>query len=148
MNAPPQLFDGSFFEAVLNTPQGKITPPDAEANDQTNDEIDDFDWDAYNLAFYETAPAHTKLTEEGREMGRVAASQIWIARRLPPDVVAWLLQNIPPKALWSFLNGEKRVELLHTATRGFQRTPQIVKQPVVRARMLQWLEKIPPKITS
>lgn len=128
-------FDASFFEAISTAPQPEIAPPD----DLSAVEI--FDWDAYNRAFFETLPERAKRSEENRVLASIAGAQLWLARRLPSEAVAFLLQNIAAKSLWKHLTGENRYPLLHTATRGFQRTPQIVRQAVVRARMVHWLEQ-------
>jgi hypothetical protein len=145
--APQQLFDGSFFEAVLSTPQLKIAPPDVEMKvlgeseeNETLDEVEVFDWEEYNRSFFERIPESAKHTEEGRKMALVAGTQIWLTKRLTPEVVAFLVRSTPVKMLWAYLTHENRKELLQTATRGFQRTPQIVKQPVVRSRLLKWFE--------
>lgn len=149
-SAPQQLFDGSFFEAILNAPALKITPPDVaiavgegdEAPDPDETallEVETFDWDSYNRAFFERVPDSAKRTQQGRAMAQIAGTQIWMAKRLPVEVVGYLLQNTPCKTLWTYLNRDDHRELLHALTRGFQRTPSIVRHPVVRGRLLHWL---------
>ncbi len=141
-NAPQQLFDGSLFEAFLETPQLEIAPPEVEIETVEEDdpalgEIETFDWDAYNRAFFERIPDSAKHGDEGRRIAQIAGTQIWMAKRLPSEVVGYLLQAAPSKLLWTYLQAKERKELLHTATRGFQRTPQIVRHAAVRARLLQ-----------
>jgi hypothetical protein len=153
---PQQIFDGSFFEAILSTPELKVLPPQVEIEtaDETRNsddlealrEIETFDWESYNRAFFERIPESAKRTDEGRRMAEIAGTQIWMSRRLPPEVLSYLLRVTPTKLLWSYLNGDDRKELLKTVTRGFQRTPQIVRQPVVRNRWLGWLGQNPAEI--
>ncbi|MBW3637940.1 MAG: hypothetical protein KY445_15970, partial [Armatimonadetes bacterium] len=136
MSALQHLFDGSFFEAVLATPPPEVGPPDET-------QVETFDWDAYNRAFFEKVPERARNSEEGRSIAQIAGAQLWMVRQFPPEVVGFLLQNIAAKSLWKYLTDEKRSELLQTATRGFQRTPQIVRQNVVRARIVHWFEQNP-----
>ena len=140
-NAPQQHFDGSLFEAFLSTPQLKTEPPDLELEADSEDdealaEIEVFDWDAYNREFFERIPDSAKRGEEGHRMAQIAGTQIWMSKRLPVPVVGYLLQATPAKLLWTYLQAKERAELLHSATRGFQRTPQIVRHAAVRARLL------------
>ncbi len=149
-HAPQQLFDGSFFAAILQTPALKTAPPDPvsalDANDDGLPDFPFFDWDAYNREFFERIPDSAKKTATGHEMARVAGTQIWMARQFPAPVMAYLLASAPAKSLWQYLSGDERKEVLAVATRGFQRTPGIIRQPVVRARLLQWLQKNPAEI--
>ncbi|RYG62937.1 hypothetical protein EON80_22180, partial [bacterium] len=150
---PHQLFDGSLFAVILSTPQAGTAPPEIELeptepiqDEEALGEIETFDWESYNHAFFDRIPDSAKRTEEGRRMAEIAGTQIWMAQRLPPEVVNYLLRVAPVRLLWTYLNGEDRKDLLKTATRGFQRTPQIVRQPVVRSRWLQWLQENPSEI--
>jgi hypothetical protein len=141
--SPQQPFDSSFFAALLATPQPDLIPPDVSIehlSEEALQEIETFDWESYNTAFFDRIPESAKGTQESRPTAAIAGTQIWMARHLPPSVVSHLLQVIPAKLLWNYLNGDDRKELLQIVTRGFQRTPQIVRQPVVRNRWLHWLE--------
>lgn len=143
---PQQLFDGSYYTAILATPPLEVAPPEVDIEpvedrllDEAIGEIETFDWESYNHAFFERIPDSAKRTEEGRNLAQIAGTQLWMARRLPPEAIAFLLRATPTKLLWAYLNGPDRQDLLKMVTKGFQRTPPIVRQPVVRNRWLQWL---------
>lgn len=146
-HAPQQLFDGSFFEAILHTPALKVAPLPAdlppEAADDALPAFQTFDWDAYNREFFERIPDSAKKTAQGREMAAIAGTQLWMAKQFPPSILAFLLASAPVKTLWQYLSSEERQATLQAATKGFQRTPAIVRQPVVRSRLLQWMLKNP-----
>ncbi len=149
-HAPQQLFDGSFFEAILQTPALKTAPPAPVLPPFTLDEelpeFQTFDWDAYNREFFERIPDSAKKTVQGREMAHIAGTQIWMSRQFPAPILNFLLLNAPVKALWQYLGAKERKADLAFATRGFQHTPAILRQPVVRSRLLQWLQKNPAEI--
>lgn len=142
--APHQLFDGSFFEAIVQSAPPKNTPPAPEIESETPlPDFQSFDWDAYNREFYSRLPDSLKGDEQGREMAAIAGVQLWMSQQFPPPVLAWLVSNVPVKRLWSFLSQDDNRELLQSATRGFQRTPAIVRQPIVRGRIAAHLQKNP-----
>lgn len=146
---PQQLFDGSYFEAILRTPALKTPPPPISASPPilTNlPEFQTFDWDAYNREFFGRVPNADQMSDRGRAMAQIAGTQIWMAQQFPTPVLNYLLLHAPAKLLWQYLAAPERKTTLETATRGFQRTPAIVRQPVVRARLLQWLQKTPTEI--
>ena len=140
--AAKPLLDDSFFEAILS-PRELEAPPDSESH---KSELEDFGWENYNRAFFESLPESAKSTSQTREIAEVAGAQLWMARQFAPEFVAFLLREIPSVRLWNYLSGKTREALLSSATHGFQRKPPIVKQPMVRSRIAQWLQKNPAEI--
>lgn len=58
-----------------------------------------------------------------------------IAAHLPPEVLQFLVRSVPSRALWKWLSEEDQTALLHDLTRGFQRTANALRQPIVRNRL-------------
>jgi hypothetical protein len=58
-----------------------------------------------------------------------------IAAHLPPEVLQFLVRSVPSRPLWKWLGGEEQTALLHDLTRGFQRTANALRQPIVRNRL-------------
>ena len=145
---PQHPLDGTVFEAILKTEPPENQPPPLP-NETSENEISaglqtwlDFDFEAYNLAFWEKISSSAARDDE-RYHAQIAGTQIYLSMGLSPKIIDYLLQSISAKRLWKFLGAKNRAELLQKATKGFQRTPQIVRQPVVRARLTQHFEKNP-----
>jgi hypothetical protein len=67
------------------------------------------------------------------------ASQLIPVSELPQEALLFLARGAPPRAVWQWLSEPSRVELLHSLTRGFQRTANALRQPVIRARLAEHL---------
>ncbi|PQV63921.1 hypothetical protein B1R32_108132 [Abditibacterium utsteinense] len=139
-SAAKPLLDDSFFESILVPRELEGAPPDLESDIAP---LENFDWENYNRAFFESLPESAKSAPQTREIAEIAGGGLWMARQFSPEVVAFLLHETAPLRLWNYLSGKSRKELLSSATHGFQRKPQIVKQPMVRSRIAQWLHKNP-----
>ncbi|HEX9996230.1 MAG TPA: hypothetical protein VGB45_03740 [Abditibacterium sp.] len=145
---PQRPLDGAVSEAILNTEPPENQPPPLPLKDSENEPSAEleawlaFDFAAYNLAFWEkiSLPA---ARDDARYRAQIAGTQIYLSKALWPDVLDYLLQSVPAKSLWKFLGAKNRTELLQKVTKGFQRTPQIVRQSVVRSRLVQHFEKNP-----
>src|SRR4028119_569708 len=62
-----------------------------------------------------------------------------IAAQLPPEVLQFLVRSVPSRALWKWLGEAEQTSLLHDLTRGFQRTANALRQPIVRNRLTDHL---------
>lgn len=61
----------------------------------------------------------------------------------PIETFEALLKILPARELWAWLNEDEQFGLLHAITRGFQRTPNALKQNAVRKRFASHLQKHP-----
>jgi DNA repair exonuclease SbcCD ATPase subunit len=62
-----------------------------------------------------------------------------IAAHLPPEVLQFLVRSVPSRALWKWLSEKEQTALLQDLTRGFQRTANTLRQPIVRNRLTDHL---------
>lgn len=63
--------------------------------------------------------------------------------QLPAELFDFLARCVPSRDLWKWLSAKEQDELTYTITRGFQRTPHVVRQNVVRHRLAQHLQQNP-----
>jgi hypothetical protein len=56
-----------------------------------------------------------------------------------PEVLQFLVRSVPSRALWKWLGEDEQTSLLHDLTRGFQRTANALRQPIVRNRLTDHL---------
>jgi len=160
---PTHLFDGSFFESVLavrDIPEPRhLAQPSGAAQNSASAELGTdigsgapdeaecpFDWDAYNLAVSERLPETALRSPEARELAPTAGAQSWLARQVPPGAVTFLISDTPAKLLWTYLQAPRQAEPLWIATKGFQRNPSALRNPVVRSRLATWLSANPQEI--
>ena len=152
--APSQLFDNSQREAQSQNPQPKTAPdqpappenlPQLEASDYdpNDEEWQNFDWDAYLKRAEKRIDSWGEIDQRYPELRADMGAQLWLARRLPPPVVRWMLGDIPNKLLWKHLKTDELKPLKHEALRGFQQTPGSLRQEPVQKRVLAWLQKHP-----
>ena len=87
----------------------------------------------------ETADATSPVAEATTPL----ASTESLVKELPEEVVAFLVRSTPARALWDWLSEPARTALLHSSTRGFQRTAGALRQPMVRSRLLRHLYEHP-----
>lgn len=66
-----------------------------------------------------------------------------IVRELPEELAAFLVRCAPTREFWKWLEQDERRKLMDTATRGFQRTAQALRQPMVRSRLAHHLHDNP-----
>ena len=66
-----------------------------------------------------------------------------LVKELPEEVLAFLVRSTPGRALWDWLCEPVRAGLLNSSTRGFQRTANALRQPMVRSRLIRHLYEHP-----
>jgi hypothetical protein len=66
-----------------------------------------------------------------------------VLESLPTEAVAWLASSASARDLWTWLSEDERVPLLRSLTSGFQRTPNALRQGIVRRRLALHLHKTP-----
>lgn len=64
-----------------------------------------------------------------------------IAAHLPDEALHFLLRDIPARVLWQWLSDDERATLRQDLTRGFQRTIQALRQPIVRKRLVEEMRR-------
>lgn len=89
----------------------------------------------------EATQAQVEADEAGVEATEAAETP---PRVVPDDVLTFLARQAPPRELWKWLNEDENVGLLHSLTRGFQRTPNALRQPIVRNRFIDHLRHETP----
>jgi hypothetical protein len=87
------------------------------------------------------SPATEVAPAEETEVSPCLAERLAAAGDLPPELLAFLVRSVPPRALWAWLNKPDQARLLQLSTRGFQRNAGALRQPNVRKRLEAHLQK-------
>ena len=146
---PSQIFDGSYYESIISTPNLKAPPPAVEAafeSPDNLDEIENFDWETYNRSIVARLPAPPHDDARFEKMRDHLGAQLWLSRRLAAPILLFLLRDTPPKLAWEWLGHDSLGELKHAALRGFQQTPGSLRREPVQKRIAGWLERHPAEV--
>jgi hypothetical protein len=81
------------------------------------------------------------LPEEQPEIADATANEL--IAELPEEVLAFLVRAVPNRDAWTWLGKDENYGLLSGVTRGFQRNPQALRQPVVRTRLTRHFAQHP-----
>lgn len=121
-----EQFAAATAETHLNTgPSGEVDAEQTEADRQTREHI---------LQKMKLAPGERELFER-------APAQLRLAYVLPEEVSAFLIRATAPQTVWTWLSSESKSLIATNITKGFQRPAQAMRNPVVRGRILKFLQE-------
>lgn len=146
--APTQLFDFSDHHAQNSFSRTKgSAAPDEENNGRPPELFTDdaeafarFDWDKFAREFALSMPPDSRETLQQTAMVEEMTLHAWLGQRLPTLSVEWMLLHAPTKGLWGWINHKVNVKLKTEIFKGFQQTPNLIKHPTIRGRLLRHFE--------
>jgi hypothetical protein len=83
----------------------------------------------------------TDPTIPNQEQPEITANEL--IAELPEEVLAFLVRSVPNRDAWAWLGKDENYGLMAGVTRGFQRNPQALRQPVVRTRLARHFTQHP-----
>jgi hypothetical protein len=107
-------------------------PPELEAG---YSEFEQFDWQAWQASTTENLAIDEEAQPNNREL------QNWLSQRLTLEAIEAVVKEVPVKSLWEWLSQKDQRNFRTQLLRGFQQTPQLLRNPAVRNRLIKFLDK-------
>ncbi|MBV9470406.1 MAG: hypothetical protein JO316_24320 [Abitibacteriaceae bacterium] len=130
------LRSGGRDTSSLDDPNDSLAADETVAEQQP-DQAENIGFTAEDRATTQADNAQLDDAVQTPDSAAKTISQEDLVKELPEEVLAFLVRSTPQRSLWEWLSEDKRASLLHNITRGFQRTANALRQPVVRSRFIR-----------